>query len=669
MLRLATLHIVSCQIAENADACLVNMSTPKEKNISSLYLELCKFEQNGEYERALKTCNKVLHATPKDATAFHCKIVCLIQMTKFEEALKAINGNSDLSAELFFEKAYCQYRLNVPEQALVTINSAPDLSADGQLLELKAQVLYRLEKYEDSYGLYRDIIKKTNDDYDSERQANLNAVAANLEGNTIIEPEDTTYEILYNIAYQLIMNGKYNDAEKKLKQCEKLCRESLEDDGCTEEEMEQELAIIKVQLAYCYQRQNRIKESQDLYSSVLKIKSDDAALIAVASNNVVTINKDQNVFDSKKKIKSATQEILDHKLNSQQRKIIALNNCLLTYYINQPEQCKKQCEKLVEKWPELQVNATIIKALIISKDGDTNTAVQLLEKLISNEHDQDALNIRLTQVQLLLCEGNKKNASEVLHNLGDFTYRPAIVGALVSLHMALGEETIAAKVFEDTVAWYRTHQVNKGDLGNMWMQAAEFHMRHGHPLVAAKSLEELLKNSSEDLRTIAKLIMAYVKIDTEKAKTLCGKLPTTKTMIKNVNEAEVENTTWIFGTKSQKGKSDASPGTPKADLIIKKKQRKRKGKLPKNYNSETGPDPERWLPKYERTGFRKKRDRRQKDIIKGSQGTSSANADVYDYSKVADQVQESPDTTDNVNKNAGGSRARPQKKKRKGSKR
>lgn len=643
------------------------MSNPKEKNISSLYLELCKFEQNGEYERALKTCNKVLHSAPKDATAFHCKIVCLIQMTKFEEALKAVNGNPDLSAGLYFEKAYCQYRLNVPEQALVTINSAPDLSTDGQLLELKAQVLYRLEKYEDSYGLYRDIIKKTNDDYDLERQANLNAVAANLCEN-IIESEDTTYEILYNIAYQLIMNGKYNEAEKKLRQCEKLCRESLEDDGCTEEEMEQEVAIIKVQLAYCYQKQNRIKESQDLYVSVLKIKSDDVGLIAVASNNIVTINKDQNVFDSKKKIKSATHEILDHKLNLLQRRTIALNNCLLAYYVNQPEQCKKQCEKLMEKWPELEVSASIIKALIISKDGDANTAVELLEMLIK-KHDKDELNLRLTQVQLLLCEGNKKSASEVLHNLGDFTYRPAIVGALVSLHMALGEETIAAKVFEDTVAWYRTHQVNKGDLGNMWMQAAEFHMRHGHPLVAAKSLEELLKNSSEDLRTIAKLIMAYVKIDTDKAKTLCKKLPPTKELIKNLNETEVENTTWIFGTKSQKGKSDASPGTPKTNLIIKKKSRKRKGKLPKNYNSETGPDPERWLPKYERTGFRKKRDRRQKEIIKGSQGTSSANADVYDYSKVAEQVQESPDIGDNCSKNAGGTRARPQKKRRKGSKR
>lgn len=46
----------------------------------------------------------------------------------------------------------------------------------------------------------------------------------------------------------------------------------------------------------------------------------------------------------------------------------------------------------------------------------------------------------------------------------------------------------------------------------MWLKAAEFHMRLGHPVVAAESLEELLRNSAGDQRTIAKLIMAYVQV-------------------------------------------------------------------------------------------------------------------------------------------------------------
>ena len=38
--------------------------------------------------------------------------------------------------------------------------------------------------------------------------------------------------------------------------------------------------------------------------------------------------------------------------------------------------------------------------------------------------------------------------------------------------------------------------------------------------------------------------------------------------------------------------------------IKKKTIKKRKKKLPKNYNPNVDPDPERWLPKKERTGLK-----------------------------------------------------------------
>lgn len=47
-------------------------------------------------------------------------------------------------SELLLEKAYCQYRLNQIEEALKTVNSASNVSF--QLKELKAQILYRLER-------------------------------------------------------------------------------------------------------------------------------------------------------------------------------------------------------------------------------------------------------------------------------------------------------------------------------------------------------------------------------------------------------------------------------------------------------------------------------------------------------------------------------------------
>lgn len=79
-----------------------------------------------------------------------------------------------------FEKAYCEYRLNQPEKALKTIDGSDIRPLIPSLKELRAQVLYRLEQFNECFDAYKDIIKNTHDDYEDERATNLSAVAANL---------------------------------------------------------------------------------------------------------------------------------------------------------------------------------------------------------------------------------------------------------------------------------------------------------------------------------------------------------------------------------------------------------------------------------------------------------------------------------------------------------
>jgi len=47
--------------------------------------------------------------------------------------------------------------------------------------ELMAQILYRLEKFEQSFEAYRELIKNANDDFEQERQTNLSAIIACLQ--------------------------------------------------------------------------------------------------------------------------------------------------------------------------------------------------------------------------------------------------------------------------------------------------------------------------------------------------------------------------------------------------------------------------------------------------------------------------------------------------------
>lgn len=108
-------------------------------------------------------------------------MVCLIQTSKFQEAVQFIERNK--LNDLVFEKAYCEYRLNLPEKSLKTIDAlnVPVSQLSEKLKELRAQVLYRLERFEECFDVYRDIIKNSaDDDYDDERTTNLSAVVANL---------------------------------------------------------------------------------------------------------------------------------------------------------------------------------------------------------------------------------------------------------------------------------------------------------------------------------------------------------------------------------------------------------------------------------------------------------------------------------------------------------
>ncbi|KAG7200592.1 hypothetical protein KM043_001151 [Ampulex compressa] len=653
----------------------------KETNLPVLYAELNKLGQNGEYERALKAANRILGISQDEEAAFHCKIICYIQLSKFNEALQFLTKNPKLATNLEFEKAYCLYRLNQVPEALKVVQSVQNPSL--KIKELKAQILYRLEKYEGCFSVYRDIIKNSNDEYEDERETNLAAVLVQLaaEDSDLEAPSlrEHTYELTYNTACRLIAEGSKGDraalieAEKKLRAAEKLCKEGLEEDGVAdEEEIEDELGIIRVQLGCCLQLQGREKEAHTLYTSALKAKPDDIALVAVASNNLVCLNKDQNVFDSKKRMKSATHDSLEHKLTSRQRRTIAYNQCLLALYTDQAEQCHQLCNKLAKDHPALAAEAMFVKAIQLGKEGKAKEAAELLNQYAVGEKE---LQIKLTCVQLLLSQEQREEAIGILENLNERDKSlPGIVSAVVTLHMADNNREKASMALKDAVNYYKKNKENTDNLGELWRQAADFHLRGGEIKVAADILQELVDASPSDTKTLAQLVVAYVQFCPAKAQLLSKRLPPLHDLSETTDVDALESSNWVIGTKIVKKKVEPSPGKPPADVTLKKrKKRKRKGKLPKNYDPNIPLDPERWLPKHERSGFRKKRDRRNRDAaMKGTQGAAAGASDLYDITKMPTNAKPSPNPRHSPAVETSGPRQQQrkvqQKKKKKGGK-
>uniref|UniRef100_A0AAZ3RR47 Signal recognition particle subunit SRP72 n=2 Tax=Oncorhynchus TaxID=8016 RepID=A0AAZ3RR47_ONCTS len=602
-------------------------------SVASLWTEVNRCGQNGDFTRALKAVNKILHEVKEDVTALHCKIVCLVQNCSFKEALNVMNTYSKvLGSELIvFEKAYCEYRLNRVESALKTIESVSEQT--DKLKELYGQVLYRMERYDECKAVYTDLIRNSQDEYEEERKTNLSAVVAAMSTWEKASPDDlglseTTYELSYNAACTLIGRGQLTEALNKLQEAEELCRVFFsEDSDITEEDVESELAVIHSQMAYIMQLQGRTEEALQLYNQVIKLKPSDVGLLAVTANNIITINKDQNVFDSKKKVKLTNADGVEYKLAKKQLQAIEFNKALLAMYTNQADQCRKLTSGLQSQNPG-HPRPVLIQVAQLCREKQHSKAIELLQRF-SDQHPDSASGIKLTMAQLYLTQGHVTKACDILRSIEDFKHKQGMISALVSMYSHEEDIDSAIDVFSQAIQYYQSEQPGSSVHLALVREAADFKLKYGRKKEAISDLEQLWKQNTNDIHTLAQLISAYSLVDQDKAKSLSKHLPSPESMSFNVDVDELENSHGAnyVRKKAAKVTGENPPKEQGQGDVKKKKKKKKKGKLPKNYDPTANPDPERWLPMRERTYYRgRKKGKKKEQVGKGTQGATSGAA-------------------------------------------
>uniref|UniRef100_A0A4W6BXT8 Signal recognition particle subunit SRP72 n=1 Tax=Lates calcarifer TaxID=8187 RepID=A0A4W6BXT8_LATCA len=599
-------------------------------SVASLWTEVNRCGQNGDYTRALKALTKILHENRDDVTALHCKIVCLVQNGSFKEALNVMNTHSKvLGSEAVFEKAYCEYRLNRVESALKTIEGAPEQT--DKLKELYGQVLYRLERYDECKSVYTDLIRNSQDEYEEERKTNLAAVVAAMSQWEKAPLDDlglpeSTYELCYNRCLWIIavIPGLFPSQD------------------VTEEDIESELAVIHSQMAYVMQLQGRTDEALQLYNQVIKLKPSDVGLLAVTANNIITINKDQNVFDSKKKVKLTNAEGVEYKLAKKQLQAIDFNKALLAMYTNQADQCRKLSSSLQSQNPG-HPRPVLIQVAQLCREKQHSRAIELLQQF-SDQHPESASGIKLTMAQLYLVQGHVTKACDVLRSIEEFKHKSGMVSALVTMYSHEEDIDGAIDVFKQAIEHYQSEQPGSAAHLALVREAANFKLKYGRKKEAISDLEQLWKQNTNDIHTLAQLISAYSLVDTDKAKSLSKHLPSADTMSFNVDVDELENSHGATYVRKKAAKVTGE-NLPKeqGQGEIKKKKKKKKGKLPKNYDPKATPDPERWLPMRERTYYRgKKKGKKKEQIGKGTQGATAGASAELDASKTASSPPTSP---------------------------
>lgn len=623
----------------------------EEPNIPKLFSQLQVSGEDGDYKKGLKIAERILQVSPEDKDALHCKVVCLVQISKFQEANKLIDllNKKSEKQEFLFEKAYCLYRLEKYSESRHLLQKLPQ--SERRVQELVAQVAYRLERYGEATSTYETMVKDYSDDFSSEREANY-AAALSLTPKAVSEVRveglhAESMEQSFNLACCYLAQGRAKEAEGMLQKAEELCRESLQEEEYTEDEIESELSVVRVQLGYALQAQNRVKEAMNQYSSVLKQKPSDTSHSVIASNNIIVLNRDRDVFDSKKKVKVLANEGSSKKLTRVQKLVILYNRCLFALQTNQLEQCRQLIGELKATHSSNE-GAVLAEVALLSREKKMSSCVELLESHLQAKPHSDLV-LHATLAQLLLSQGQLPRVCGVLRSIPDVSKHLGITSVLVTLYTTLGDVDSAVEVLDEADTWWARQpksDLTQGVCRTLMMENALYKLQHGRPESASVVLERLQSSYPSDLKIQALLISAFSRFDSRRAEELTRSLQRFEAS-GTVDVDALEQMPSFRHTRRQLQKPEGTSEKQgeKKEIVVKDKKRKRKPKLPKNYDPSATPDPERWLPLRERSYYRKGRKKGVSATSRGTQGASAASASLIaqlDASKPKPSTTELP---------------------------
>lgn len=93
-----------------------------------------------DHEDVLRAADALLKNSRNDIGAQHVKVVALLKLDRYEDALRILaDGGDELGARTILEKAYALYKLGKWEEAEITAAQAPSRRA---LKHVEAQAVF-----------------------------------------------------------------------------------------------------------------------------------------------------------------------------------------------------------------------------------------------------------------------------------------------------------------------------------------------------------------------------------------------------------------------------------------------------------------------------------------------------------------------------------------------
>jgi len=235
-----------------------------------------------DHDEALSRADAALKASkpggPERLTAGHTKVVALLKLDRFDDALRALaDEGTALENACVLEKAYALYKTGQLAEAAALCSGGNAARALGHV---GAQVAYRAEDFSRAADVYEQLARRVEAEgkpgEEPDMRVNYLATCAQLEwqgrGSRVPEKERQpsrddmeAFETAYNAACACLGRGDFARAIVLLKRSKDLCEAS---EDLSNEEKAAEILPIAVQQVYALTQLGKLDEAAALQNSL-----------------------------------------------------------------------------------------------------------------------------------------------------------------------------------------------------------------------------------------------------------------------------------------------------------------------------------------------------------------------------------------------------------------
>ena len=600
-----------------------------------------------DHEAVLRACNAALKSNKGDLDAHHAKVIALVKLDRFDDALRALDvGRDGLKERARLERAYALYKTGAFEEAR---DLARDLGNDRGARHLQAQASYRLEDFVNAAEIYQELFasRATIGNEENDLRINSGATDAQLEwkrqGDLVRKKkpgrEDLEgFETAYNAACGSIARGDLPQSEILLKRAKDLCKTS---DELSDSEKIAESLPICVQQLYVLTRLGKHGEAEKLASEITLAEIPDLSTRQIGQNNRLSSAAQlSNPFLSQRLFQELpslpnTDQLFQFQAQQMKENSLVLDLSIgKTSAVAQATQGKLSPDSSTS--PSYASRLSVINAAAHAQRELGKFGLKKILPLMENRPTD--IGLALTIVHLYILTNNHGSALTVLETLvnrlsssqkpadTDARFTPGLVSILVSLYQ---------------------HQNRKSQIKAELAKAASFWKHKSRPpetLLQAAGLALLKSSTEKDQETArgifstlhaydassrfatAGYVAAYAVESVDKISKEAETLTPTAHLTVGIDASALENA----GVPPPRYVDEQNLKRKRAleEKLKPAKKRVRKSKLPKDYDPNKQPDPERWLPLRDRSTYKPKGKKGRKKAEQLTQGGVSENADA-----------------------------------------